>query len=72
MVDTGSPVRGSCPLPPCECSKLPMSTAIRDTQKLFCSIQDEEMLVIISSPAIVVALQIPAPNWYFLPSFCPV
>lgn len=62
MADTVSPVTGSCPPPPCECSKVPMSTAIRDTQKLFCSIQDQEMLVIGSFPTIVVALRIPSPN----------
>lgn len=30
------------------------------------------MLAIGSSPTTVVALQIPAPNWYLLSSFCPI
>lgn len=62
MVDTVSPVTGSCPPPPCECSKVPMSTVKRDTQKLLCSIQDQEIMVIGSSPTIVVALWTPSPN----------
>lgn len=61
-----------CPPPPRECPKVPMSTETGVTQELFCSNQDRKMLVTSSPPTTVVALQTPAPNWYFLPSVCPV
>lgn len=49
-----------------------MSTERGVTQELCCSNQDQQMLVLSSPATAVVALQTPTPNWYFLPSFCPI
>lgn len=73
MVDTGSrlPTSHPCP-PPHECPKVPMSTERGVTQELYCSNQEQQMLVMSSPATTVVALQTPTPNWYFLPAFCPI